>query len=123
MEASESAAERMLAAMLERIKGTANVDVVFGETRVIGDKAIIPVAVVSYGLGAGAGSGPMPTAPGETAPGGGGGGGGVRVKPIAALEVTAEKTRLIPIIDVTKVITRAMMLCFIMGLIRLMKRR
>ncbi len=124
MEGSAPAGERMLASVLEHIRGTANVDVVFGETRIIGEKAVIPVATVSYGFGAGSGEGPSPAAPKDGALAwGGGGGGGVRVKPIAALEITAQKTRLIPIIDVTKIITRAMLLCFTMCLIRQLKKR
>src|SRR2546428_11742323 len=63
----------------ERLKNSARVDVVYGEERKIGDKTIIPIAVVAYAFGGGAGGG---VAPGEngasnlTSGGGGGGGGG-----------------------------------------------
>jgi uncharacterized spore protein YtfJ len=72
--------------------------VVFGDPQVIEGKTIIPVAVASYGFGAG---GPGPR--GERT--GGGGGGGVRVKPIGCLEITAEGTRFIPVIDINGLAT------------------
>jgi uncharacterized spore protein YtfJ len=55
--------------------------------------------VASYGFGAGSGPGPR----GEGS--GGGGGGGVRVKPIGCLEITADRTRFIPIVDVNRLAT------------------
>jgi len=38
---------------------------------------------------------------------GGGGGGGVRVQPVAVVEVSDDQTRLLPIIDWTRIITTA----------------
>jgi uncharacterized spore protein YtfJ len=86
--------EELIANISERLKATANVKVVYGEPQVIEGKIIIPVAVASYGFGAGGG--------GEQ---GGGGGGGVTVKPIGCIEITAERTRFIPIIDVNRLAT------------------
>jgi uncharacterized spore protein YtfJ len=74
--------------------------VVFGEPQVVEGKTIIPVAVASYGFGAGVGSGTDPQ--GESS---GGGGGGMRVKPVGVIEVTAERTRFIPILDVNRLAT------------------
>lgn len=83
---------------------SANINAVFGESRVIGNKTIIPIAMMGIGFGAGGGE-TKKTEEGE-APiqQGGGGGGGGKAKPLAVLEVTEAETRLIPIIDMTRVI-------------------
>jgi len=102
------AGERIVTEILERIKASARVEVVYGEPRTIGEKTIIPVAVVAYGFGAGAGAGTGGAGDSAKAGGGGGGGGGgVRVQPVGVLEVTAEETRLVPILDWTRIITTA----------------
>jgi uncharacterized spore protein YtfJ len=86
--------EELVTTISERLKAAADVKVVYGEPQVIEGKTIIPVAVASYGFGAGAG--------GEH---GAGGGGGVSVKPIGCIEITAERTRFIPIVDVNRLAT------------------
>jgi uncharacterized spore protein YtfJ len=83
--------EELVATISERLKATANVKLVYGEPQVIEDKTIIPVAVASYGFGAGTGP--------QGQDSGGGGGGAVRVKPLGVVEVTAERTRFVPIVD------------------------
>jgi uncharacterized spore protein YtfJ len=55
--------------------------------------------VASYVFGAGGGIDPQ----GEGS--GGGGGGGMRVKPVGVVEITAERTRFIPILDVNRLAT------------------
>ncbi len=100
----------------------------FGEPREIGDKTIIPVAAVAYGFGAGAGggSGERPGHDGVEAigsGGGGGGGGGVRVQPIGVLEVTAEETRLVPILDWTRIITTGLTFFGLWMLLRALRGR
>ena len=103
--------ESIISQVLERIKSSARVEVVYGEERHVGDRTIIPVAAVAYTFGAGGGGGTAaPSGNGQsehgTSVGGGGGGGGVvRVLPVGVLEVTADETRLIPIIDWTRIIT------------------
>ncbi len=87
--------EELVATISERLKATADVKVVYGEPQVIEGRTIIPVAVASYGFGAGSGGGEQ----------GSGGGGGVRVKPLGVLEITAERTRFIPIVDVNRLAT------------------
>ena len=89
--------EELVANISERLKASADVKVVYGEPQVIEGKTIIPVAVASYGFGAGSGGGPQ----GQ----GGGGGGGMRVKPVGVVEITAERTRFIPIVDVNRLAT------------------
>jgi uncharacterized spore protein YtfJ len=97
--------------ILDRIRATARVELVYGEERKIGEKTIIPVAAVAYtfggGGGGGAGSGPAHNGHSEDAAGvgGGGGGGSVRVQPVGVLEVTEDETRLVPILDWTRIIT------------------
>jgi uncharacterized spore protein YtfJ len=95
----------LVTSLADRVKGSAKVEVVYGEAREVGDKTIIPVAAVAYMVGGGGGSGMD-----ETGKGGGegsGAGGGVRVQPVGVLEVTPEETRLVAVIDWTRVITTA----------------
>jgi uncharacterized spore protein YtfJ len=93
--------------ILDRIKQSARVELAYGESRVVGGKTIIPVAMVAYLFGGGSGSGVGPGHNGhsEGVGIGGGGGGSVRVQPVAVVEVTDDETRLVPIIDWTRIIT------------------
>jgi uncharacterized spore protein YtfJ len=107
-----STGETVVNSILDRIRATARVELVYGEERRIGEKTIIPVAAVAYafggGGGGGAGSGPAHNGHSEDASGvggGGGGGGSVRVSPVGVLEVTDGETRLVPILDWTRIIT------------------
>ncbi len=83
-------APEMLRSLSDRLAGTAHVQNVFGEAIVLGEKTIIPVARVGYGLGAGAGG---KAVPGEAS--GGGGGGGVGAVPAGVLEIGPQGTRFI----------------------------
>src|SRR5437867_10276811 len=88
--------------LAERVSGSASVDVVYGESRQVGDKTVIPVAKVEYFFGAGAGGGVGPANDNGAKMGRGGGGGGagvVRVRPIGVLEVTTDGTRMVPALD------------------------
>jgi len=90
----------------EDLKSMASVEAVFGEPEVIGERTIIPIAKVSYGLGFGFGRDEGPAAAeGEPAEKGvgGGGGGGVRAKPVAVLEITGQETKVIPVLDITRI--------------------
>jgi len=94
--------------ILDRVKNAARVELVYGESREVHGKTLIPVALVAYmfGGGEGSGTGPHHNGSGETHVGiGGGGGGMVRVLPVGVLEVTEYETRLVPIIDWTRIIT------------------
>jgi uncharacterized spore protein YtfJ len=95
--------------ILDRIKQSAKVELAYGESRKVGDKTIIPIALVSYLFGGGSGSGVGPGHNGhsEGVGIGGGGGGGVRVQPVAVLEVTEDETKLRPIMDWTRLVTTA----------------
>ncbi len=94
-------AQDMIATIAEKLGCAVHVNSVFGEPRVVGSKTIIPIAAAGMGFGAGAGKCGK-EAEAEQEGGGGGGGGGA--KPLAVLEVTEEQTRVIPIIDMTRVI-------------------
>lgn len=105
--------EGIVGSILERIRNTARVELVYGEERRIGEKTIIPVAAVAYTFGGGAGGGTAtPSTNGhgeETSVGGGGGGGGsVRVQPVGVLEITEDETRLVPVLDWSRIITTAL---------------
>jgi uncharacterized spore protein YtfJ len=96
--------------ILERIHRSARVELAYGESRTIGDKTIIPIALVSYLFGGGSGSGVGPSGHNGHSEGvgiGGGGGGGVRVQPVAVLEITEDNTKLMPIMDWTRLATTA----------------
>ncbi|HZD60995.1 MAG TPA: spore germination protein GerW family protein [Anaerolineae bacterium] len=83
----------------------ANVEVIFGESRQIGDKVIIPVGKVSYGWGAGGGRGMAPGKEAGQEEGEGEGGGlgmGVKIKPIGYITVTPDQVTYNPIVDVSQ---------------------
>ncbi len=120
------AGERIVNELVERIRGSAKVEVVFGEPREIGEKTIVPVAAVAYGFGAGAGAGTggRPGDDGASGSGSGsGGGGGVRVQPIGVLEVTADETRLVPVLDWTRIITTGLTFFGIWMIVRALRGR
>ena len=100
------AVQDMLKSVSENIGTRATVNTVFGEPRVMDGRALIPIAVVTGGFGAGGGEGKRPSdQDGAQEEGsGGGGGGGFMVRPLAVLEVADGQTKLIPILDMTKVI-------------------
>jgi len=101
MQESTWTGQSTLKEMLDRIGATARVELVYGEERKVGNKTLIPIAAVAYAFGAGAGGGTAPTGNGHDGGealmgGGGGGGGGGRV---------SVQTRLVPILDWTRIIT------------------
>jgi uncharacterized spore protein YtfJ len=87
--------------MLERAAQSARVETVYGETRQVNGKTIIPVARVTYGGGGGEGKGKRTE--GEEGEGGGGAL-GVHVQPLGVFVVTDQQERWAPVIDVTRVV-------------------
>jgi uncharacterized spore protein YtfJ len=84
---------------------SATVKNVYGEPIVAGDKTIIPVAQIAYGLGGGYGHGKNKMKPSaqfsesnkdNSSGEGAGGGGGMYARPAGVYEVTARRTRFIP---------------------------
>ncbi len=75
----------------DRLQTSASVKNVFGDPITVGDKTVIPVARIRYGLGAGGGgishdnSSGTDTAGGKS---GGGGGGGMIATPKGVLEIS-----------------------------------
>jgi uncharacterized spore protein YtfJ len=104
------AIDDMLKSISDRIGSVATVNTAFGEPRVMDHRALIPVALVVGGFGGGGGEGKMAAGEdGQPQEGsGGGGGGGFAVRPLAVLEVTDQQTRIIPILDLTKIILASM---------------
>lgn len=75
----------------------------FGAPASAGDRTVIPVAEVWYGLGFGWGSGETEKDGVENEGSGGGGGGGSRVRGVAVIEVSPDGVRVHPIVDQTAV--------------------
>jgi len=110
MEDMAQSRESVVNQILDRVRNSARVDLVYGEARELHGKSIIPVALVAYIFGGGSGTGIGPAGGnghGEGVGAGGGGGGTVRVQPVGVLEVTDYETRLVPIFDWTRIITAA----------------
>ena len=108
------------------MKNSARVDLVYGEERKIGDKTIIPIAAVAYAFGGGAGGGVAPHETGASSTasgGGGGGGGGVRVQPVASSKSTGDDTRVLPVLDWTRIITTALTVVGVWLIFRAIFRR
>ena len=100
----------MLDKLIDRIgdvQGKATVRTVFGDPMEVHGRTIIPVAKVRFGFGMGMGRGkhrddethdddhPQAT--------GGGGGGGAVVRPLAVIEISEGRTKVTPILDVTRI--------------------
>lgn len=94
----------LLSNVLERIRANVNVDLACGESRTVGDTTIIPIGVVSFGFGLGMGTQPNVNADGQAAQEGGGGGGGAWIQPIAIVTITNGRTKVIPILDLARVL-------------------
>ena len=74
----------------------------FGVATSAGDRTVIPVVEVTYGMGFGWGSGSGPV-PDGSANAEGGGGGGSRVRGIAVIEVSPDGVRVHPVLDETSI--------------------
>jgi len=81
--------QEILQTLGERLGGSAHVRSVFGEPVTAGDRTVIPVARVAFGMGGGGGQ------RGDSETGGGGGGGGAVAVPAGVVEVSAAGTRFI----------------------------
>jgi uncharacterized spore protein YtfJ len=104
----------LLALLRERLQTGALAETVYGPSRTVGDRTIIPVARVAYGFGLGGGA--SPTSAGAGAGSGGGGGAGVKATPVAVVEISPGGTRIIPIVDVGQIVTRAFVFAGCMAL-------
>jgi uncharacterized spore protein YtfJ len=84
---------------ISRIPEHAGASACFGTPVSAGERTVIPVAEVQYGLGMGWGG---TDAEGGHA-GGGGAGGGVRSRAVAVIDVSPDAVRIIPIEDYTAI--------------------
>jgi uncharacterized spore protein YtfJ len=71
---------------------------VYGEPITAEGQTIVPIAKVRYGFGGGSGR----RSGGEAGDGGGGGGGAV-ARPVGYIEVSADGTRFVPILDLESI--------------------
>ncbi len=116
----------LLKDIIENLRSSASVNVVFGETRETQGKAIVPVAAVRYAFGAGGGEGACPPTGEQRQPtggSGGGGGGAVKAKPVAVLEITPEDTRVLPIMDYSRLASMALGGVFFLWFLRTLRRK
>lgn len=131
----DEALERTLNESLRRMMDSVRPDGIFGATVEREGVTLIPCAEVmtSFGIGGGSGFGPapanraQPAATGETTGAqtvmsrgaGVGGGGGVRGRPVAVVVLSHGKTRVLPVVDVTKLaiasMTTAGFVAFLVG--------
>lgn len=98
---------------MEQVYQGIDVKAVFGNPEHINEKTLIPVARICYALGLGFGEGNRPAEEEvEDVPSGSGsgGGGGGLATPIAVVEVTEKETKVIPIIDSTKLALAGMLM-------------
>ncbi len=125
MQDMEFSGEGIVGQILDRVKNTVRVDLVYGESREVHGKTIIPVAAVAYAFGGGAGVGVKPSGNGasEGVGRGSGGGGAVRVQPVGVLEVTDDETRLVPVLDWTRIITTSLTVFGVWMALRTLFRR
>jgi uncharacterized spore protein YtfJ len=108
--------------MLDQVANAARVETVFGESRQVAGKTILPVARVMYGGGGGGGNGK-----GEEGKEGSGGGGGlgIVVKPLGCFVITETSERWLPVVDATKDAIAGAMVAIVglMTLKKIMARR
>ncbi len=79
----------------------AGAQTVFGDVIELNGRKVIPVASVRYAFGIGGGQGPKREEKSDR-PGGGGGGGGMRIDPVAVIEISEDKLKVQPIVNVTR---------------------
>jgi uncharacterized spore protein YtfJ len=94
-------AEDIVLRLSDKFATTANAKTVYGEPVRAGNRTIVPVAKVGYGLGATSGG-----RDGETV-GGGGGGGGVGARPVGYIEITDEGAQYVEFSALKKMIVAA----------------
>lgn len=87
---------------LAQVPERANASSCFGTPVTAGDRTVIPVAEVTYGVGFGFGAG-SGDSDDESGSGGGGGGAGGRARGVAVIEIGPEGTRVLPVHDQTAI--------------------
>jgi uncharacterized spore protein YtfJ len=87
--------------LIGEISEHVNSDTVFGASREIGSRVVIPVAQVGYGGGGGFGRGDEKDGDSGS---GGGGGLNIKAKPLGVIVVSEEEVAWLPTPDVTRVV-------------------
>jgi len=108
--------QRFLRSLSQRLEQSASVCRTFGEPVTAGDKTIIPVARVGYGVGGGTGS--QPREDEDDCGASFGAGGGVGATPLGVVEVTRRGTRFIACTSGKRLVTVAavaLLLGFLLG--------
>lgn len=111
--------QETLNSLSERFKATASVNTVFGESRTVEGRTIIPVSKVAYALGAGGGEGRQSLSTetaGERVGSGGGGGGAVFARPVGFLVVDSDGEHFVPVGLSKRRLIAACFAGFMMGL-------
>jgi len=88
---------------IEASPTSAHVRSVFGEPVRVGDRTVIPVARVRSAFGMGFGEGKEEGVEKESGQGGGGGG-WFSARPVAVVEMTTERVRVLPVVDLTRIV-------------------
>lgn len=107
--------EDLFATIAERIRVSARAETIYGETRVVDGRSIIPVGKLRYGFGAGAGEREVERDGREVETEGGGGGGGVAVTPVGFLVVSAEGEKFVPVRPAARDLAVAALAGFVVG--------
>ena len=101
------------AGQIEGVARLVGIERVFGKPEQVGDRTIVPVAAVSWSGGMGFGKGEDPrkdSGEAKRSGQGGGGGGKVKVRPVALVEITDSETRVVPVVDRTRILLAGMLL-------------
>jgi uncharacterized spore protein YtfJ len=91
---------------IEEVQGKVTARTVFGDPMEVHGRTIIPVAKVRFGFGMGMGRGKRKDDEkhdDDHRVAGGGGGGGVVIRPLAVIEISDGRTKVTPIVDVTRI--------------------
>jgi uncharacterized spore protein YtfJ len=116
--------KEMMKSISDKLSEHLNTSIVFGESREIKDKILIPVSAIAFGFGFGSGEKNGKGKKGKSIPetespdipkdeelkknislkSGGGGGGGGKAMPLGMFEITQERTRFIPVISAKHII-------------------
>jgi len=121
--------ENFLEKLAAQFGQNASVKNIFGEPIISGDKTIIPVAQIAYGLGGGHGHGKnklkqmhAPSDNNDIVGEGAGGGGGMFAKPKGVYEITSACTKFIPASG-NKILITGIVIGFIMRGLFFSKRK
>ncbi len=100
----------------ERLRTTARSEIIYGETRVVDGRSIIPVAKLRYAFGAGAGETGVQKDGKDIEAGGGGGGGAAAITPVGFLVVMPYGQEFVPVKPAAKLLVAAGLIGLALGL-------